>query len=60
MSDMNSQDDPFISAADVRPEPPVLVAAYDSDCTECGDQIIADLDDIQADGEGGWRHAECP
>ena len=51
-------DDPFMTAEE-SDEPPIIMASYDGRCTSCGEDILADLDEIQADGQGGWRHTEC-
>lgn len=40
-----------------RPSKPFL-ARYDSRCPECGDQIVADVDEIVMD-DGDAIHADC-
>ena len=55
--------DPFASGSDNVVQPgPVFRAGYDSECSSATCYLGGDIeegDDIQADGEGGFRHAEC-
>jgi hypothetical protein len=34
-------------------------ARYDGWCTECGEDILADVDEIEQDFEGIWVHEGC-
>ena len=36
---------------------PIVTATFESDATCCGDLIVPG-EDIRADGEGGWIHAD--
>ena len=49
--------DPFSSAGDSQPGP-VFCAGYDSECSVCGLGIF-EGDDIRADGDGDYAHADC-
>ena len=55
--------DPFASGSDDVPQPgPVFRAGYDSECASATCYLGGDIeegDDIRADGEGGFVHAEC-
>lgn len=55
--------DPFSSGTDdTSPQlGPVIQAGFDSECSSFGCPVgaIWEGDDIRADGEGGWIHAEC-
>lgn len=44
------------NADDGEQDAPVVVASYESECSECGFEIEPG-DEIRADGAGGWMHA---
>lgn len=50
-------DDPFATSGALR-FGPIVTAEYEGLCTQC-DWDIEEGDDIRADGEGGWMHADC-
>lgn len=50
--------DPFATQPEDSSESSIVVARYESECAECLGWI-SEGEEIQADGRGAWRHAEC-
>lgn len=54
---MKQEGDPFTQPEELS-APPIVTAGFESEWTECLGWIN-EGDEIQADGHGGWKHAEC-